>query len=125
MILRNLAAALLLFVLPAFAQSGDQPATPPPADAAAASPAAAKPGEPMKNPLPADKSAPQTITIGGKTIHYTATVGTITLKGNDEKPNGVVMYTAYTLDEPKGDKGPTHRPVTFALNGGPGASSVI
>jgi carboxypeptidase C (cathepsin A) len=124
MILRNLAAALLLFVLPAFAQSGDQPATPPPADAAAASPAAAKPGEPMKNPLPADKSAPQTITIGGKTIHYTATVGTITLKGNDEKPNGVVMYTAYTLDEPKGDKGPTHRPVTFALNGGPGASSV-
>ncbi|MGD0182176.1 MAG: peptidase S10, partial [Terriglobales bacterium] len=78
----------------------------------------------MKNPLPADKSAPQTITIGGKTIHYTATVGTITLKGNDEKPNGVVMYTAYTLDEPKGDKGPTHRPVTFALNGGPGASSV-
>jgi carboxypeptidase C (cathepsin A) len=123
MILRYVSAALLLFVLPAFAQSGDQPATPPPADAAAAAPAA-KPGEPMKNPLPADKSAPQTITIGGKTIHYTATVGTIILKGNDEKPNGVVMYTAYTLDEAKGDKGAARRPVTFALNGGPGASSV-
>jgi carboxypeptidase C (cathepsin A) len=123
MILRYVSAALLLFVLPAFAQSGDQPATPPPADAAAAAPAA-KPAEPMKNPLPADKSAPQTITIGGKTIHYTATVGTIILKGNDEKPNGVVMYTAYTLDEAKGEKGTAHRPVTFALNGGPGASSV-
>jgi carboxypeptidase C (cathepsin A) len=121
MILRYVSAALLLFVLPAFAQSGDQPATPPPADAAAP---AAKPAEPMKNPLPADKSAPQTITIGGKTIHYTATVGTIILKGNDEKPNGVVMYTAYTLDEAKGEKGTAHRPVTFALNGGPGASSV-
>src|SRR6202044_1680803 len=58
------------------------------------------------------------------TIHYTATVGTIILKGNDEKPNGVVMYTAYTLDEAKGEKGTAHRPVTFALNGGPGASSV-
>jgi carboxypeptidase C (cathepsin A) len=123
MILRYVSAALLLFVLPAFAQSGDQPATPPAADAAAAAPAA-KPAEPMKNPLPADKSAPQTITIGGKTIHYTATVGTIILKGNDEKPNGVVMYTAYTLDEAKGEKGTAHRPVTFALNGGPGASSV-
>jgi carboxypeptidase C (cathepsin A) len=123
MILRYVSAVLLLFVLPAFAQSGDQPATPPAADAAAAAPAA-KPAEPMKNPLPADKSAPQTITIGGKTIHYTATVGTIILKGNDEKPNGVVMYTAYTLDEAKGEKGTAHRPVTFALNGGPGASSV-
>ena len=57
----------------------------------------------MKNPLPADKSVPQTITVNGKTLHYTATVGTITLKGKDDKPTGVVMYTAYTLDEPKGD----------------------
>ena len=82
----------------------------------------------MKNPLPADKSVPQMITVNGKTMHYTATVGTITLKSRDEKPTGVVMYTAYTLDEPKSDAKATnsswHRPVTFALNGGPGASSV-
>jgi carboxypeptidase C (cathepsin A) len=139
MILRRLSALFLLSVLPAFAQSGDKPATPV-ADAAGAS-AAPKPAEPMKNPLPADKSVPQTITVDGKTIHYTATVGTITLKRNDDKATGVVMYTAYTVDDQKSNqkgeakgetkgetknetKSSTHRPVTFALNGGPGASSV-
>jgi carboxypeptidase C (cathepsin A) len=124
----NFVIALVLFALPAFAQHGES-AKPP--DDASATPAAAKSAEPksaepMKNPLPADKSAPQTITVNGKTLHYTATVGTITLKSKDDKPTGVVMYTAYTLDEPKGKNsdGGSHRPVTFALNGGPGASSV-
>src|SRR6202041_3343217 len=122
--------ALVLFALPAFAQRGESAK---PSDDASAIPAAAKSAEPksaepIKNPLPADKSAPQTITVNGKTLHYAATVGTITLKGKDDKPTGVVMYTAFTLDEAKGknkdsDSG-THRPVTFALNGGPGASSV-
>jgi carboxypeptidase C (cathepsin A) len=137
---------LLLFAVPAFAQRGES--AKPPADASAAATksvdtksAEPKPAEPVKNPLPADKSVPQTITVNGKTLHYTATVGTITLKGKDDKPTGVVMYTAYTLGQPKGDApkgdqakgdeskgknsdaGP-HRPVTFALNGGPGASSV-
>jgi carboxypeptidase C (cathepsin A) len=120
----RLCVVLLLSALPAFSQSGDKPATPP-TDGAGVS-AATKPAvEPMKNPLPADKSVPQTITVNGKAIHYTATVGTIMMKGKDDKPTGVVMYTAYTVDEAKGEvKGSVHRPVTFALNGGPGASSV-
>ena len=111
--------------VPAFAQ-GSEPATPPPAPAAGAA-APAKPAEapkPPANPLPANKSVPQTITVNGKTLHYTATVGTITLKANtpEAKPTGQVVYTAYTLD---GQKDATHpRPVTFAFNGGPGASSV-
>ena len=71
-------------------------------------PPTAKSAEAIKNPLPADKSAPQTITVNGKTLHYTATVGTITLKGKDDKPTGVVMYTAFTLGtkkrQPKGKK---------------------
>src|ERR1700722_2273600 len=121
MTLRLLARFVVLFCLlsslSALAQSGDKPAALP--DAGASAP---KPGEPMKNPLPADKSAPQTITFNGKTIHYTATVGTITLKGKEDKPTGVVMYTAYTVDD--ANKSGAHRPVTFALNGGPGASSV-
>jgi carboxypeptidase C (cathepsin A) len=122
----NFAIALVFFALPAFAQNDGS--AKPPADAGAA-PAAAKPAEPksaepMKNPLPADKSVPQTITVNGKMLHYTATVGTITLKTKDDKLTGVVMYTAYTMDEPKGKDGGSHRPVTFALNGGPGASSV-
>ena len=119
--LRLFAAVLVLSFLPAFAQQ-DEPAKPP-ADAAKTE---AKPGEPMKNPLPADKSVPQTITVHGKTIHYTATVGTILLKDNQDKTNGVVMYTAFTVDPAKGEANgsSTHRPVMFALNGGPGASSV-
>ncbi len=75
----------------------------------------------MANPLPADKSTAQTITVNGHTLHYTATVGTITLKSREDKPTGEVMYIAYTLDQPKGAPS---RPVTFAVNGGPGASSV-
>jgi carboxypeptidase C (cathepsin A) len=127
MTLCKFAAVLALCAHPVFAQHDEPPK--PPADAGAA---AAKAAEPVKNPLPADKSVPQTVMVNGKTLHYTATVGTITLKGKDDKPTGVVMYTAYTLDEAKGEgKGQgegkgngTHRPVTFALNGGPGASSV-
>src|ERR1700679_2628141 len=125
MTLCQFAAVLVLCALPAFAQH-DEPAKPP-ADASGTA-AAAKPAGAVKNPLPADKSVPQTVMVNGKMLHYTATVGTITLKGKDDKPTGVVMYTAYTLDEAKhknkdSDSG-THRPVTFALNGGPGASSV-
>src|SRR5450755_1555447 len=128
--------ALVLFALPAFAQHAESAK---PADdarattgteksgtAKSAEPKSAEPksAEPIKNPLPADKSVSQAITVNGKTLHYTATVGTITLKNKDDKPTGVVMFTAYTLDEPKGRNGGSHRPVTFALNGGPGASSV-
>src|SRR6202167_4122488 len=127
---RNFAIALVLFALPAFAQRGQsaKPAADASATPAAEKSAESKSGEPMKNPLPADKSVPQTITMNGKTLHYTATVGTITLKGKDDKPTGVVMYTAFTLDQPKGDQprsdSGSRRPITFALNGGPGASSV-
>ena len=75
----------------------------------------------MKNPLPADKSVEQTVTVHGKVLKYTATVGTIATKGKDDKATGEVMYIAYVLDK---EKGAPDRPVTFALNGGPGASSV-
>jgi carboxypeptidase C (cathepsin A) len=129
MTLRHCVISLVLFALPAFGQHRERPTVP---GEASPTPAEAKSAEPIKNPLPADKSVAQTITVNGKTLHYTATVGTIELKSKDEKTNGVVMYTAYTLDEEKAEaKGEgkagigRHRPVTFALNGGPGASSVF
>jgi carboxypeptidase C (cathepsin A) len=114
---RFLLPAFLMLTLPALAQS--QSATP--HDTAAATSSTKTPAAPMANPLPADKSTSQTITVNGHTLHYTATVGTIELKSRDDKPTGEVMYIAYTLDQPKGAPS---RPVTFALNGGPGASSV-
>ena len=108
----------VLFSLSATAQRpregmGEKPA----ADAAKpAAPADVKPEE-----LHPDKSVEQTITVHGKTLHYTATVGTIRLTDDKGKPTGDVMYTAYTVDH---DKGTPDRPVLFAVNGGPGASSV-
>src|SRR5271154_6776125 len=119
MTLRFLAPALLVLTLPALAQSqSEAPHDTPAASSSVKTPAAPAP---LPNPLPADKSTEQTITVNGHTLHYTATVGTITLKSREDKPTGEVMYIAYTLDQPKGAPS---RPVTFAVNGGPGASSV-
>jgi carboxypeptidase C (cathepsin A) len=88
-------------------------------------PSAEKPAEPkpLANPLPADKSTAQTVTVNGKTLHYTATVGTIALLDKDLKSTGEVVFTAYTLDDSKA--GDHNRPVTFAFNGGPGAASAF
>jgi carboxypeptidase C (cathepsin A) len=97
--------------LPAPAQS-EKPAAEKPA--AAEKPPADKPALP---PLPADAHTEQSIQIDGKTLHYTVTVGKFPVYDKENKVSGEVVFTAYTVDGP-------NRPVTFALNGGPGASSV-
>ncbi|MCE4513886.1 S10 family serine carboxypeptidase-like protein, partial [Xanthomonas hortorum] len=76
-------------------------------DAAASKPA----------PLPADASVRQSTRVAGRTLSYTATVGTLPVRDAQGKTTGEVVFTAYTVDG-------KDRPVTFALNGGPGASSV-
>jgi carboxypeptidase C (cathepsin A) len=99
-----LAASLLTaFVAPAFA--ADKPA------------AEGSHGDFHLPPLPADAHVQQSAQIGGRTLKYTVTVGSLPVR--DEKGTTVaeVVYTAYTT-------GGGDRPVTFALNGGPGASSV-
>ena len=70
-------------------------------------------------PLPADKTVKQSASIGGRTINYDATVGTISVRDEKGKEIGQVVYTAYVVPG-----GGVDRPVTFAFNGGPGASSV-
>lgn len=67
--------------------------------------------------LPADASARQSMRLAGRTLDYTATVGTLPVRDAKGKVIADVVFTAYTM--PGKD-----RPVTFALNGGPGASSV-
>ena len=71
-------------------------------------------------PFPADKTARQSAVIGGKALAYEVTVGTIALADNKGKKIGEVVYTAYTVP----GRSAAARPVTFAFNGGPGASSV-
>jgi len=68
-------------------------------------------------PLPADTHVAQSIQLDGKPLNYTVTVGTLPVFDKDGKKSAEVVYTAYTLEGPD-------RAVTFALNGGPGASSV-
>ena len=89
----------------------------------AAKPAAKDGGEAGKNdelklpPLPADKTVHQSAQIDGKPLGYDATVGSLPVLDEKGKTIADVVFIAYTM--PGGN-----RPVTFALNGGPGASSV-
>ncbi len=62
-----------------------------------------------------------TITVHGKVLNYTATVGKIPVPDEAGKIEGHMFYVAYTLDNPD----PAHpRPITFSYNGGPGSDSV-
>jgi carboxypeptidase C (cathepsin A) len=129
---RHLAAVWMLpvcllgfAVSPAFAQGNRGAEHPTPSASKDAAPGADSKAEPLP-PLPKDASVEQTITVDGKPLHYTATVGVIpvynrTDLGKPEIESGEVVVTAYMLD---GVKDPEDRPVTFAMNGGPGASSV-
>jgi carboxypeptidase C (cathepsin A) len=86
-------------------------------------------------PVPKDQivETKHAITLGGRELRYTATVGTIILKEETEKkgekagefegekPRASIFFVAYTRDEIQ-DKGTF--PVTFSFNGGPGSSSV-
>ena len=71
--------------------------------------------------LPGDSVTDKQITVGGRTLAYTATAGTLSLYDQTGERSAAVYYTAYTL---KGADRAT-RPVTFAFNGGPGAASVF
>ncbi len=69
-------------------------------------------------PLPADKTIHQSVMVNGKALSYDATVGKIPVYDAKGKTIAEVVFTAYTVP------GGVDRPVTFAFNGGPGASSV-
>jgi len=61
------------------------------------------------------------VTIGGETIRYKATAGTVHLKNDKGEPTASIFYVAYTRE---GVDHPENRPVTYTFNGGPGSSSV-
>ena len=60
------------------------------------------------------------ITVNGKKIDYTATVGYVDMKDQYGKVLSHMFYTAYVKDGEDALK----RPLTFAFNGGPGSSSI-
>src|SRR5579859_2209256 len=78
---------------------------------------AAKDDEIKLPPFPSDKVIHQVMQLGARTLKYEATVGSLPVFDEKGKQIASVMFTAYTIPG-------AGRPVTFALNGGPGASSV-
>jgi carboxypeptidase C (cathepsin A) len=96
----RLLALLLLLAPPALAQP-----QPPPAPAASAS-----------GP---DRTTTHSLTLPGRTLEFQAQVATIRLANPQGAAQAEIVTTAFTLP----DADPARRPVTFAINGGPGASS--
>lgn len=115
-------AALCLMVSPAFAQEHHDKHAASQTSAKAtdhsAKAASEKSTADERPPLPPNKSIEQSIVLDGKTLHYKVTIGTINIRDDKGKIAGKVVYTAYTVPG-------KNRPVTFAFNGGPGASSVF
>jgi carboxypeptidase C (cathepsin A) len=59
--------------------------------------------------------------VNGRILNYTATAGYLPLKDEDGKLQANIFFVAYTRDD---HELLAQRPITFAFNGGPGASSV-
>jgi carboxypeptidase C (cathepsin A) len=69
--------------------------------------------------LPADAATDQTIELPGRTLRFKATAGSIPINTAEGKPQAEIAYIAYV----RADGDAAGRPITFAFNGGPGASS--
>jgi carboxypeptidase C (cathepsin A) len=61
------------------------------------------------------------LSLGGKSLEYTATAGTLIVRDDEDKPIASIGYIAYVRRDAKGGG---ERPITFAFNGGPGSSSL-
>ncbi len=68
--------------------------------------------------LPAEASTRHNLAFAGRTLAFTAKAGAVVFE-DQSAPVAEIGYFAYLLDGTE----PTRRPVTFAINGGPGAAS--
>jgi len=82
---------------------------------------ARRPQAPARNTqaLPPESVTRHSLELPGRTLSFTATAGHLTLTDQQGAPQAEIGFVAYTRD----DADPANRPVTFAVNGGPGASS--
>ncbi len=69
--------------------------------------------------LPADSVTEHTIILGGQPLSYKATAGTLPVFGAKGEIAAKIFYVAYVAENRD------NRPVTFAFNGGPGASAAF
>ena len=69
--------------------------------------------------LPPDSVTQHGLDLPGRTLRFTATAGSLPLVDPQGNVQAEIGYVAYTLNGAE----PGSRPVTFAVNGGPGAAS--
>jgi carboxypeptidase C (cathepsin A) len=85
-----------------------------------------KPVTAQEGPKPAPEAnlsiTHHTIELNGENLTYTATAGYMQMKDESGKLKANIFFTAYVKD---GQEDRSQRPITFAFNGGPGASSVF
>lgn len=113
---QRVAIALLataVSVLPAYAQTDKN--QPPAGEQQPQSPKSEPPA-----PLEKNSVTHHELSLNGRSIKYTATAGTLTIKDEEEKPYGSLFYVAYTLDGTEAKS----RPVSFLYNGGPGSATL-
>lgn len=113
----RLAAAALLCFCATIARADPPPAS---SEAHASAPQAhalAAAADPER--LPPDVTTHHTLVLPGRTLHFTATAGSIRLYDDKNAPQADVAYVAYQLDGT--DK--HTRAVAFVFNGGPGVAS--
>src|SRR5690349_19846801 len=60
------------------------------------------------------------VTVGGKSIAYTADAGLLVLKNAKGEPTAEMSYVAYLANGTSA----TSRPIMFIYNGGPGSSTI-
>jgi carboxypeptidase C (cathepsin A) len=101
--------------LPASAQQGPPPGREEPARSPAPNAPAALPE------LATATSRHEVEVAGGRRLAYVAEAGTLAVPEPPNPPAGRLFYVAYTLDGAE----PGTRPVSFVLNGGPGAASAF
>jgi carboxypeptidase C (cathepsin A) len=116
--------AALAILLPGLAFAQAQPAASPrPAEQAQPAPQnRAQTGlgqEITGKRLPADVTTAHSIELPGRTLRFSATAGALPLVDPQGAVQAELAYVAYTA----AGSDPRTRPVTFFLNGGPGASS--
>ncbi len=117
---RSLILGLLACAL-AFGTPSHLAAQAPDAKPADAKPDAAKPDAAAEKPKEESTVTDHSIKVGGQTIAYKATAGTLLLKDDMGEATASVFYTAYTKSDVKDA---STRPITFAYNGGPGSASL-
>jgi carboxypeptidase C (cathepsin A) len=83
-------------------------------------PTLADDAKPAAAPSDQTSTTQGSVTVGGKSIAYTANAGTLLLKDAKGEPTATMSYVAYFANGAEA----AHRPIMFIYNGGPGSSTI-